>query len=170
MPQKKNSRQVIFPLFLVKLFRRHVGKMPIKERGGGRWACATMKVRAASAMKSALSRGEARDRKEARTNKRMAAVAETVRRGVEEAARVASVAAELAADIKAETHKRREQVRFDTMVEEGGESIKPYLVKDGVSYYAVCPHNRLDIQCTRCALLAYQAKRASVVVVDLCNA
>jgi len=129
-----------------------------------------MNVRAESAMKSVLSRRDAGDRLQASVNKRTAAAAETVRKRLEEAAHAASVAAELAAGIKAETYKRREQVRLDAMVEEGSETFKPYLVKDGVSYYAICPHNRLDIQCKRCALLAYQAMRASVEVVDLCNA
>jgi len=128
-----------------------------------------MRVRAASAAKSALSRREAHDKLQARVDKRKAAAAETVRKGVEEAAWAVIVAAELAASIKAETSKRREQVRLDEMVAEGREYIKPYLVENGVSYYAVCPHNRLDIQCTRCALIAYKAKRASVEVIDLCH-
>ena len=73
--------------------------------------------------------------------------------------------AEVAAVHKAETHKRREERRYDEKMAEGGKCLQPLSVSNGVEWWEVCPHNRLLLQCGRCAMIAYEKKRLDVDVI-----
>jgi hypothetical protein len=128
-----------------------------------------MKLRHNSSVQTVNSRLAASDKVNQRDAKRVALHAESTRKAMERLAQLAEIA-KAEAEVKwEETRKRREEKRFETMVEEGAADIEPYLVKNGVTFYAVCPHNMLNIQCTRCALIEYGKKRLSVNVVDICD-
>ena len=128
-----------------------------------------MKLRHNSSVQTVNSRLAASDKVNQRDAKRVALHAESTRKAMERLAQLAEIA-KAEAEVKwEETRKRREEKRFETMVEEGAADIEPYLVKNGVTFYAVCPHNMLNIQCTRCALIEYGKKRLSVNVIDICD-
>jgi len=128
-----------------------------------------MKLRHNSSVQTVNSRLAASDKVNQRDAKRAALHAESTRKSMERLAQLAEIAKSEAQVKWEETRKRREEKRFETMVEEGAADIEPYLVKNGVTFYAVCPHNMLNIQCTRCALIEYGKKRLSVNVVDICD-
>jgi len=73
--------------------------------------------------------------------------------------------AEVAAVHEAETRKRREERRYDEKMAEGGKCLQPLSVSNGVEWWEVCPHNRLLLQCGRCAMIAYEKKRLDVDVI-----
>jgi len=125
----------------------------------------TMRVRQHTSMQGESSRRAAAAKLHTTVQRRLskaAALAAEINRkvAVQEAHE-----AEVAAVHEAETRKRREERRYDEKMAEGGKCLQPLSVSNGVEWWEVCPHNRLLLQCGRCAMIAYEKKRLDVNVI-----